>query len=135
VDRDAANLYFYIETKDAITPASNPAWMRLFIDSDRTCATGWEGYDFVVNRVPPGDRAVLERYTGAGQWEKCGEIDYRMAGNKMELQIPRALLGMNAALNFEFKWSDNMQHEGDIMDFYLHGDAAPAGRFNFIYKE
>jgi hypothetical protein len=38
-------------------------------------------------------------------------------------------------LNFEFKWSDNMQEDGNIMDFYVNGDVAPAGRFNYIYKE
>ena len=38
-------------------------------------------------------------------------------------------------LDFEFKWSDNMQDEGNIMDFYVNGDAAPGGRFNYVYTE
>jgi hypothetical protein len=136
VARDADNLYFYIETAAAITPASDPAWMRLFINSDRTHATGWEGYNYMVNRTAPaGHKACIERNTGAWQWEQCGEIACRVAGNRMELEIPRHLMAMNNALNFEFKWADNMQREGDVMDFYLHGDAAPAGRYNFIYNE
>jgi len=32
-----------------------------------------------------------------------------------------------------FKWSDNMQNEGDIMDFYVNGDVAPGGRFKYQY--
>jgi hypothetical protein len=54
----------------------------------------------------------------------------------MEIKIPRALLSLkDQKLNFEFKWTDNIQQAGDIMDFYISGDAAPAGRFNFVYQE
>jgi hypothetical protein len=28
-----------------------------------------------------------------------------------------------------------MQKEGDVMDFYVSGDTAPFGRFNFVYSE
>ena len=27
-----------------------------------------------------------------------------------------------------------MQEDGNIMDFYVNGDAAPGGRFNFVYN-
>lgn len=36
-------------------------------------------------------------------------------------------------LDFEFKWADNMQDEGNPMDFYVRGDVAPSGRFNYVY--
>lgn len=32
-----------------------------------------------------------------------------------------------------FKWSDNMQTDGDVMDFYVHGDAAPGGRYKYQF--
>ena len=31
----------------------------------------------------------------------------------------------------DFKWWDNPQKIGDIMDTYLSGDVAPEGRFSF----
>ena len=31
--------------------------------------------------------------------------------------------------------ASNLQHAGDVMDFYRYGDAAPGGRFNYIYRE
>ena len=34
---------------------------------------------------------------------------------------------------FHFKWSDNMQVDGDIMDFYQYGEAAPGSRFTFVF--
>ncbi len=54
----------------------------------------------------------------------------------MELRVPRSLLGLpsNSPLDFEFKWTDNALGSGDILDFYLHGDVAPGGRFNYRYQ-
>ena len=45
----------------------------------------------------------------------------------------RKLLGLDSSVNIEFKWCDNMQDEGNIMDFYVSGDVAPGGRFNYVY--
>ena len=55
----------------------------------------------------------------------------------MELAIRRADLGLAKAskpLRLEFKWADNMQHPGQIEDFAINGDAAPDGRFNYVYS-
>jgi hypothetical protein len=134
--RDDQYVYFYAETAQAITSSSDPAWMRLFINTDRNHSTGWEGYNFVVNRVAPnGGKAIVEKNTGGWNWEKVGEADFKVAGNKLEMRISRSLLQLPERINMEFKWSDNMQEEGNIMDFYLNGDVAPSGRFNFVYRE
>ena len=134
-DKRDRYVYFYIETAQTITPSSDPAWMRLFIDTDRNHNTGWEGYDFVVNRVtPPNEKAVIEKNTGGWNWTKVGDADYKVSGNKLEMRIPRNLL-QSDGINMEFKWSDNMQEDGNIMDFYLNGDVAPGGRFNYVYQE
>jgi len=138
VARDEANIYFYIETAEDISPQTDDAWMRLFIDLDRNHATGWEGYDYALNiRPPEGGKSAVERSVGGWQWEKCGEAEFKVSGNRMEVAIPRSALNAAAAtpLNFEFKWSDNMQQQGDIMDFYLNGDQAPIARYNYIFKE
>ncbi len=137
VARDNDNIYFYVETADAMTPRTDPRWMRLFIDIDRDKSTGWYGYDFVVNRVSPSkSKAVIERNVqGAWIWEKSAEIKYFLKGNQMVISIPRSVLGLGSgtSADFEFKWNDNMTKEGDIMDFYVSGDSAPFGRFNYVY--
>jgi hypothetical protein len=54
------------------------------------------------------------------------------------LAIPRSALGLGdlkKPLDFEFKWADNIQADGDIMEFTVNGDAAPNGRFNYRYYE
>lgn len=132
---DDEYIYFYVETAEKLTPSTDPAWMRLLINADRKRATGWEGYDFIVNRLNPSGKALLEKNSGSWNWKKAGMIRYVVKDNKMELSIPRKLLNCGQKANLEFKWSDNMQTEGDIMDFYLNGDIAPLGRFNYVYQE
>ena len=138
VARDKDNIYFYVETAEAMSPRTDPHWMQLFIDIDRDKSTGWYGYDFVVNRVSPsGSKAVLEsNVQGIWMWNKAAEVKFFQEGNQMVICVPRAVLGLGSgtAADFEFKWNDNMTKEGDIMDFYVSGDTAPFGRFNFVYS-
>ena len=137
VARDRRYVYFYVETAENLTPESEPNSKMLFIDTDRDKSTGWAGYEFVLNEESPEQgQCVLSRSVGSEWgWERVGTVDYAVDGNRMEIRIPRSLLKLDGALNFEFKWSDNMQEEGNIMDFYVNGDAAPGGRFNFVYDE
>lgn len=136
VARDDSYVYFQVQTTDNLTPKSDPKWMRLFIDIDRNKTTGWEGYDFLVNRSSPSDSALVENSVNSWNWNKAGAAAYTVDGNTLVLKIKRSILGIKAGeqLNFEFKWSDNMQEDGNIMDFYINGDAAPGGRFNYIYR-
>ena len=138
VARDDKFVCFYVETADKLTPSTDAAWMRLFIDADRNKQTGWQGYDFVVNYTKPqGGKAFVQKsHQNKWIWHNCGEASMSVNGNKMMLRIPRKVLGMEGSkLDFEFKWSDNMQDEGNLMDFYVNGDVAPGGRFNYVFAE
>ena len=138
VARDAEKVYFYVETADALTAPSDRNWMMLFIDVDRDKSTGWNGYDFIVNRVSPqGGKVVVEKNVGnRWEWEKVANTRFAVNGNKLELEISRTVLNLTGnTINLEFKWNDNMQENGNIMDFYVNGDTAPGGRFNFVYSE
>lgn len=127
VARDRRNIYFYAKTVNAITPESGSNWMRLYIDIDRSAATGWKGYDYRII-----DGHILQHYE-RGSWKNKQTIKSRIRGNEMMLIIPKRFLRvLSVPLNFEFKWSDNMQDDDDPLDWYLNGDAAPGGRFNFI---
>lgn len=138
VARDAEKVYFYVETAEALTPQSDRNWMMLFIDVDRDKSTGWNGYDFIVNRVSPkGSKVVVEKNVGnRWEWMSVAETKFAVNGNRLELEIPKSVLGLSGkTVNIEFKWNDNMQENGNIMDFYVNGDTAPGGRFNFVYSE
>lgn len=133
VAQDDQCLYFYVQTEEPMTPSDDPAWMRLFIDVDRDHATGWEGYDYVINRINPGARALLEKSASGWNYRPIDLVDYAVAGNKLEIKVPKKSLAITGKPDIEFKWADNMQTDGDVMDFWLNGDVAPIGRFNFHY--
>ena len=136
VAHDHEYLYFYVETAEKLTSSKDPNWMMLFIDSDRNKSTGWNGYDFVVNRVNPQQgKVIIERNIGGRwEWENLTTTKFAINKNKLELEIQRSVLNLSGKeINLEFKWNDNMQENGNIMDFYVNGDTAPGGRFNFVY--
>ena len=135
VARDKDYLWFYVETSDPLTASSDPKWMRLFIDIDRNKATGWEGYDYVINRLNPSTTATTEKSDNTWNWSKVGDAQFMVNGKTLVIKVGRSILGAtdDKLLNFEFKWSDNMQEDGNIMDFYVNGDVAPSGRFNYHY--
>ena len=129
VAHDAGNLYFYAETVNDFVPETLDDKLQLLLDSDRKAATGRHGFDF---RVIAGN--TLQQYTGSS-WKTIQTLTPIREKSKLMFAIPRELLfaGSSSMLNFEFKWSDNMQ-EDDPLDWYVNGDAAPGGRFNFIYN-
>ncbi|MCL4179827.1 MAG: hypothetical protein KJ072_19040 [Verrucomicrobia bacterium] len=137
VARDARHLYFHVRTREPLTPSAGPNWMWLLIDADQQQATGWEGYDYIVNRTVAGEGITwLEKHTGGWGWGNPTEIRFRAEGTSLHLAIPRAALGLSGAgtaAAFDFKWIDHAQQPGDLFDFYVNGDAAPEGRFNYRY--
>jgi hypothetical protein len=136
VARDAERIYFYAETAGKLTPQTDRNWMMLFIDTDRNKSTGWNGYDYIVNRVSPnGSKAIIEKnIAGRWEWEQVALAKFAINNNKLELEINRNVLNLSGKeIDIEFKWNDNMQENGNIMDFYVNGDTAPGGRFNFVY--
>jgi hypothetical protein len=137
VARDRSNVFFYARTREPLTPPTDPNWMWLLIDIDRNTATGWQGYDFIVNRtIERNNTASLERNDGGWKWTRVTTLPLHAEGNELQLSIPRSVLGLpaaTAALSVDFKWLDNPQRPGEFMDLYINGDAAPEGRFNYRY--
>jgi hypothetical protein len=130
IARDNDNVYFYAQTVADITPNSGDNWMRVYIDSDRKFSTGWKGYDY---RIVGGNK--LQKYSN-DEWKDLNNVEYSVKGNKLMITVPRKYIAeFSSSLNFEFKWSDNMQDSNDPLDWYINGDAAPGGRFNWIYAE
>ncbi|MCL1952765.1 MAG: hypothetical protein FWF60_08060 [Oscillospiraceae bacterium] len=130
VNRDASNLVFTVECAEELTPSTDPAWMRLFVGTGSGPA--WEGFQYVIGRETPG---VVEKSKGGWDWETVGTAAYRVEGSRLTLTVPKALLALSGeAFTLRFKWSDNTQNDGDVMEFYLHGDTAPLGRFCWVYR-
>ena len=135
VAHDKDNIYFMVECQNDISPKTDRAWMRLLINIAGQDETSWEGFNYIINRENPGEKASLEKSSGGWNWEKTADIDYKIYGNQLQIAIPRAALGIDGGdFTVRFKWNDNMQEDGNIMDFYNNGDTAPGGRFCYVYK-
>ena len=110
--------------------------MWLLLDVKGREPPDWEGFQFLVNREAASDAETsLERCVGGWRWEGAGTVPYRVEGNEMHIVVPRDALGIpKGRFVVEFKWLDNVQEPGDILDAYVHGDAAPGGRFRYRYE-
>ena len=139
VARDYENIYFMVRTVEELTPYTDAYWMRLYLDMGES-DKNWENYEFILNKQNPKNEntAALERFTGDGfATEVVGEVTYSVKGNVLTVCIPKTMLGIpTEQLDFEFgfKWTDNTLEDGDIMQWYLNGDVAPVGRFNYCYS-
>ena len=137
VARDDKNVYFYVRTREPISPRTDKNWMWLLIRTQDHPSKNWEGFDYIVNRSIDSDGGTwLEKSTGGWNWQHAAKLTYRVSGNELHIVIPRTALGLhggNAPLRIDFKWADNIQRPGDIQDFYVSGDAAPEGRFRYRY--
>ena len=132
--RDDENLYFLVECADGIVGAEEENGMLLLVNTDGDADTGWNGYDFVINRRAAAvGEAVAEAWTGS-RWQACGTLSYTVDGRQMMLTVPRALLGLvGDPVSFAFKWADNIPLD-DMIAFYRDGDTAPMGRFAYLYR-
>lgn len=127
-------IFFYVETADALTPCTDPDWMLLLIDSDGDSSTGWYGYDILINKdITSSGKGNVLKYAD-GKWIKAGEYNFAVSGNKLELAIPKALLGVSGkSMTFDFKWADNTGELVDPISLCLKGDTAPNRRFNYRF--
>ena len=139
---DPNTVSFYVEAKDALTPHTGSNWMLLLIDADQNPDTGWFGYDYIINKkVEDGKTTTLMRYdpkASGDPWVEVAKLDYRYAGQALELAVPRKLLGLKGdALTFDFHWCDNPSDLKDPISLCVSGDSAPNRRFNYrcIWKK
>lgn len=139
VARNRRHIFFHVQAREPLTAPTDPNWMWLLLDADQNPATGWMGYDFIVNRTPAeGGRTWLEKHAGPSwEWTRAARVEFRAEGPHLHLAIPRVALGpagRGSAVALDFKWVDHAQRPGDPLDFYVSGDAAPEGRFNYRYR-
>ncbi len=132
VSADNNDLYFMAECAADITAAEGTNWMNLFIDADANTFTGWNGYDYIVNRSQNGDKCSMEKFAN-GKWEltSAGETEFSVKGSSIIIKISKSTISF--ANTFDFKWADNSVSNGDVMQFIDMGDTAPSERFNYRY--
>lgn len=130
---DQKNVYFYAETNDALTSYSGDNWMLLFIDADENTATGWWGYDFLINKnINEKTTSLMKFDANSKEWVEVSRLDYHYEGKKLEVAVPRKLLGLQGnGFTFDFHWCDHPKDLKDQISLCIDGDSAPNRRFNY----
>ena len=133
---DTDNVYFYAEANAALTPHTGNNWMLVLIDSDKNSATGWHGYDFLINKKVVDEKTTtLMRYapnSPDNPWVEQARLNYRYTDRALELAVPRELIGLKAdAFAFDFHYCDNPADLKDPISLCVSGDSAPNRRFNY----
>ena len=133
VSTDSQYLYFMAECASDITAPEGNNWMNLFINADCDDATGWYGYDYLLNRGQDGSRISVEKFVGTDTWELTyvGEAEMRVTGNTIQIKVKKSLVDFGGTM--QFKWADNSLPTHDVMEFLDQGDCAPNGRFNYLF--
>ena len=131
VSFDSEKLYFMAECTRDINIGANT--LNLYINSDRNYITGWNGYDYAVNLDGMGKISAFDNST----WDKnvLGDVTYFVNGKYITVEIPKSIVNETGAVDIEFKWTDSVNPEGDLLKFYTDGSSAPYGRFNYVYTE
>ncbi|BDI28986.1 hypothetical protein CCAX7_10370 [Capsulimonas corticalis] len=136
VARDSKNVYFHVRTANTLSAPAGKSWMILLIDSDHNPKTGWNGYDYLINRNRTNGECTIERNVGGvWKWSAVGSAPIHWSGRDLTLAIPRKALGLGPRqpVNLNFKWADNIPETPNIMDFFSKGDVAPDTRFSYRY--
>lgn len=136
VSQDADRVYFFVTTSHALITADDETWMNLYLNTDGDPTTGWEGYDYLINRSRTDKTLSVERFVdGKWEFETVGTAEYALCENGLMLAVDKTLIGgkIGEAMSLTFKWADNADVRGDVMRFMELGDAAPNDRFAFAY--
>ena len=138
VCRDDEYVFFMVKTREKMTDPDGFNWMNLFINTAPGYCIGWEGYSFLINRYqyPETGMCSVERTNSGWNFQIIGKAKLLRFEDALIIKVPNEMLCLGRVpVKFDFKWADNSVLDGDVMDFYDKGDAAPFGRFNFRYCE
>jgi hypothetical protein len=121
---------FLLHTRAPLTPPEGDNWIILLLDADQNPATGWHGYDYVLNRSRQNNTTSLEHLDTSGKRSNTTYIPFAFDNNMLELQIP-LLPEWSEKLAFDFHAADNAPFNEN---FFTQGDHAPNRRFSYRYQ-
>lgn len=132
------NATFYVETAAALTPNTDPNWMLLLINSDCNFRTGWEGFDYMINKEFPSSQhsSIMKWDDAQRKWVTTGEAKFRVDGRYLLVEVPLESVGIGTGDkgNFYFKWADNPASLDNAISLCTDGDTAPNRRFCYNYR-
>jgi hypothetical protein len=127
-----SRLSFLAESRSDFTNVDLGAPLTLWLRLPGAGTTDSLGFSFRIRNFGRGDGfADLESVLARG-WAPLGRVRCRLVGRVLQVEIPKSLIGF--AGEVEFKWTDNIDPEADPLNLYRDGDAAPNGRFCYVFR-
>ncbi len=135
ISQDDNAFYFLAKTTHDIVIDNNDTWMNLYINTDGDTSTGWEGYDYILNRDRDSFVVTVEKFKdNTYETEVVGGAYYYIDGQYMSVKLPKSVVGLSGKTDkLIFKWADNADVKGDPMAFMDNGDTAPDNRYGYVY--
>lgn len=129
-------IYFRIETKGTLSAWDSGNWMLLFLDTDSDYSTGWNGYDYVINKTV--ESATLSEVTtctaDTASWSRKAYARINSTDSALLVAVSRSDLSLTSDdITFDFKIVDNPGNFASAISLATAGDAAPNRRFNYRY--
>jgi len=156
VTHDSEYLYFRIATYGNIYTKSSSSQsyftdgkvFNILIGIGDVELTGWEGYEYVINRdnvtitnatangVGNGTSSVCPLNTDGTSGTASGTAEYVVDGKCINVKIPLSALGITDTAQVDgiyFKVADCIGDYTDISDYYVDGASLPLGRLSYYY--
>ena len=135
VTHDSRYLYFYIRFREKIVANNGKDnWLNLLIGTGEPGLKNWESYEYIVGRKYENNKTIVARLQNDFTSMECGEGNYSLNDNIIQLQIPRSVVKIGEGENkFYFKIASEVENPSGIMNYYLSGSAMPMGRLSYMY--
>ena len=127
---DNEYLTFTIHTKGEIDENRDGTWMKIYINTGKGV-----NYDFVLNNTPCANgETTLAKIDEKFNATDIARAKYTVCGNKLEIKVKKEALGLSSDFDIWFKVADSREEICSFEDFYINGDVAPLGRWNYVYR-
>lgn len=138
VTNDNEMVYIMIRTdEDAIIGNGDDSLLNVMIGVEHLEETGFEGFQFLINRYPAADGKTSIEYSSEGyHFEKAGDASITVDGKYVMLAVPREVLKVNGKKDFTLhvKCADSVQSPDNMSDYYVSGEVLPLGRYYCVYR-
>lgn len=136
VSYDAEKIYFYIKTKSKLTEPKHGEtnWMNLFIGRGKPSLKGWESFEYLVGSNYSDGKVSVEVLDADYGRSYLGEVAFTKVANYLQIEIPRALIGLDSEETFYFKLASGVETPSDIMSYYKTGSVLPIGRLCYQFN-
>ena len=88
VAHDDEAVLFLVETRDVIRDVQARDGMLLFINADGDHATGWEGFDVLVNLDARADGTTSIHTWRDGLWQPVARVPMEVRGTRLAISVP-----------------------------------------------